>query len=44
MMESNKLLDLAAMGSDEYQQKIKDLLERMREQDEEIEAMKLYVQ
>ena len=43
-MEANKLLDIAAMGSEDYQKKIKELWDRIKEQDEEIEAMKLYVQ
>ncbi len=38
------MLDVAAMGSEEYQKKIKELWDRIKEQDEEIEAMKLYVQ
>lgn len=44
LMDANKLLDTAAMGSEEFQKKIRDLLDRIKEQDEEIEAMKLYVQ
>lgn len=32
------------MGTKDFQDKIKELLERIREQDEEIEAMKRYVQ
>ena len=44
LMESNKLLDVAALGSEEFKTKIEELMDRIKEQDEEIEAMKLYVQ
>jgi hypothetical protein len=30
-MEANKLLDVAAMGSEEYQKKIKELWDRIKE-------------
>ena len=43
-MDANKLLDEAAMGTEAYHAKIQALLDRIKEQDEEIEAMKLYVQ
>jgi hypothetical protein len=43
LLNSNKLLESASLSGKEHQDKMVDLLNRIKEQDEEIEAMKMYV-
>lgn len=44
LLSTNAMLDNSASGSGEAAERMKELLERIKEQDEQIEAMKLYVQ